>query len=149
MDKHNNISTNLQKYQQNFSLFIRKNANKKYHAKHLPQKNLHIYSALIFNNINAVLKTCFPICYSISEHTYWDNLVHIFIEEYKCESPMFKDIPEQFLEWLNKANHKIKNSLPIFFIDFAHYEWVEMAIAIAPDNIDSKNINKMLSSYIT
>ncbi len=135
--------TNLNKYQQDFSLFIRKNANKKYHAEHLPQKNLHIYAGLIFNNISAALQSCFPICYSISEHSYWDDLVHAFVEEYECDSPMFKDIPEQFLDWLNKKNHqpKIKQLLPIFFTSFAHYEWVEMAISIAPDNnINHKNI---------
>ena len=149
MNKPNPI--NLIQYQQDFSLFIRKNANRKYHAEHLPQYNLHIYAELVFNNISSALQSCFPICYSIGEHTYWDILVHAFIKEYTCNSSMFRDIPEQFLQWLNKKNHtkKINQLLPIFFTSLAHYEWLEMAIAIAPDNkyigeikkINENNIN--------
>jgi hypothetical protein len=140
---------NLSQYQQDFSLFIRKNANKKYHKEHLPQKNLDIYAGLIFNNINSALQSCFPICYSISEFDYWDDLVHAFIEEYTCASPMFRDIPEQFLEWLNKKNHskKVKQVLPIYFTSFAHYEWVEMAIAIAPDNNYNQEIKQVINKH--
>ena len=135
--ENNNINNiKLKKYQNDFSLFIRENANKKYQPDYLPQKNLHIYAQLIFNNINSSLKACFPICYSISKKNYWEVLVRKFMKEYKCENQMFKDIPEQFLQWLNNQTHKseIKKLIPVFFIELAHYEWIEMAISIAPDN---------------
>jgi len=125
----------LSQYQQDFSHFIRKNGKKKYHLAHLPQKNAKIYAELIFNNINSCVRVCFPICYAMSKDSYWDDLIHTFIEEFKCYSPMFKDLPEQFLQWLKVTkNPQIKQVIPKFFYCFAHYEWIEMAIAVALDN---------------
>ncbi|HSI25488.1 MAG TPA: putative DNA-binding domain-containing protein, partial [Methylotenera sp.] len=57
----------------------------------------------------------------------WRALVKDFVQNYSAQSPIFREIPQQFLTFLN-----MQTSLPAFLAELAHYEWVELAVSAQP-----------------
>jgi len=61
----------------------------------------------------------------------WFELAQDFFARHQSKSPYFSEIPEEFLAYLqNERNHP--DDFP-FLLELAHYEWVEMALAIAKE----------------
>ena len=50
-----------------------------------------------------------------------------FFAKHQATSPIFREIPAQFLQFLNT-----EKDLPIYFQQLAHYEWVELAVNSQP-----------------
>jgi len=57
----------------------------------------------------------------------------IFFCHHHCQTPYFSEIPEEFIDFLQNRRNNAED-LP-FMAELAHYEWVEMALAISPDHL--------------
>jgi hypothetical protein len=123
-----------------------------------PQKNpapddvkkprMNMYRELFFNNIENFLADNFPVLKKILRVPQWQALIQDFFSNHQSKSPYFAEISEEFLDYLeNERNNP--DDYP-FMLELAHYEWVEMALAIAkeetieqgqsPKNLLNKNI---------
>jgi hypothetical protein len=105
----------------------------------IEDRRLAIYRDLIFNNIEAFLSGGFPILKSIIESDKWLLLVRDFIARHKSHSPYFLEISQEFLTYLNEKQPEILTELP-FALELAHYEWVELALDVSPENFPTENI---------
>lgn len=95
---------------------------------------LAIYRDLFFNNVKGFLDATFPVCASLCGDEEWQALSRQFFSSHRCHSPYFLDIPAEFLQWLNKQDFYARRPwLP----QLAHYEWLELAMDIAPERIES------------
>ncbi len=63
-----------------------------------------------------------------------------FFIEHRCPSPLFRDIPKAFLDWMNDTAASRFPEMP-FLAEFMHYEWLELAVSIAPEEIDPARID--------
>jgi len=90
-----------------------------------------MYRELFFNNINSFLCSNFPVMKSILPDADWLALVKDFFFQHRCKTPHFSEIAEEFLDYLQNERRNVAD-LP-FLLELAHYEWVEMALAIAKD----------------
>ncbi len=91
-----------------------------------------MYRELFFNNINGFLASNFPVLRAILDDQQWFELAQDFFANHACQSPYFSDIPEEFLAYLQ---HERNNPADLpFMLELAHYEWVEMALAIAKED---------------
>ena len=104
----------------------------------VPARRMRVYNQLLFNNLEGFLLACFPVCRAVLGVRRWRKLVRAFFAGHRCRTPFFRQIPEEFVEWLRgtRAGHPED---PPFLPDLAHYEWVELALAtssLEPDCTD-------------
>jgi hypothetical protein len=92
-----------------------------------------MYRELLFNNINNFLSSNFPVLRQIVDDTRWYAMTQDFFTKHACTSPYFSEIPEEFLAYL-QTEREDAGDFP-FILELAHYEWVEMAVAIAKESI--------------
>lgn len=115
----------------------------------LNEHRMKMYHELFFNNIDSFLSGNFPVLRALLNDAEWQTLARDFFKSHKSETPYFSQIPEEFLSFLE---HERDSSLDFpFLLELAHYEWVEMALSIAQEEIlnsrqNSENLlNKTLS----
>ena len=113
----------FQRYQLAFTAHIRDpGANKK--PARVQNTRMAIYREIVFNNILGAVSTCFPVCKSVMGARAWRKLVRTFFANHQATTPIFREIPQQFLQFIDT-----KNDCPLYFQSLAHYEWVELAVA--------------------
>ncbi|MEE4184819.1 MAG: putative DNA-binding domain-containing protein [Gammaproteobacteria bacterium] len=98
----------------------------------IEERRLDIYRDLFFNNVVNFLGGHFPICRDILETKRWRRLVRGFYRDYRCSSPLFADMPREFLTYLSGDREPLVEEPP-FLVELAHYEWVEAGLLLAPD----------------
>ncbi len=125
----------FQRYQIAFTAHIRNPSANKKPAK-VPDTRMAVYREIVFNNIFGSVSACFPVCKSVLGARAWKKLVREFFAQHQATTPIFREIPQQFLEFI-----KTEKKLPNHFEQLAHYEWVELAVAsqqTAPKNLSKK-----------
>jgi uncharacterized protein len=113
----------FQHYQIAFTAHIRNPSANKKPAK-VADARMAIYREIVFNNIFGAVSACFPVCKSIIGARAWRKLVRAFFAQHQANTPIFREIPQQFLAFLNAAE-----DLPHYIQQLAHYEWVELAVS--------------------
>lgn len=113
----------FQRYQLAFTAHIR---NPKMHAKpaNVVEKRMAVYRESVFINIFESVSICFPVCQSVLGKRQWRHLVRNFVANFSASSPIFREIPQQFLAFLEDIA-----DLPPYLKPLAHYEWIELAIS--------------------
>lgn len=121
----------FQQYQLQFSAHIR-NPDAVARPQRVSAERMRVYRDLVFDNLDATLGACFPVCKQVLGKRRWRQLVRSFLVHHRAASPLFRQIPEEFLGFLQTLP-EIAGSpeLPPFFNSLAHYEWVELAVSAA------------------
>ena len=116
----------FQVYQQAFTAHIR---NPKQHPRPagVSKERMAVYEEIVFTNLFEAVSACFPVAQSVLGKRAWKQLVHQFLAEHSANSPLFRQIPEEFLQFLNTLLANNPTTLPAFFTNLCHYEWVELA----------------------
>jgi hypothetical protein len=94
---------------------------------------MNIYNELLFNNIEGFLLSCFPVARRVLGKRAWTRLARAFFAQHRCHSPYFRQIPEEFLAWLQAADDMLA-ATPDWLIELLHYEWIELALSVS--NLD-------------
>lgn len=97
-------------------------------------ERIDVYAELLFNNLRGFIDACCPICHEIVGEPRWTELIRAFYIEHRCHSPLFRDIPREFVHWL-RDNPQHQTDLPPFIADLAHYEWLELAADVHPAQV--------------
>lgn len=93
----------------------------------VPTRRVRIYGELLFNNLTGFLDACYPVTRAVLGERRWRRLNRAFFRETRCQTPWFREIPREFLAWLNAAN---EIPLPPWLYELVHYEWVELALDV-------------------
>lgn len=115
--------------QAEFAAYIRDPLHNPPPADVQPER-MAVYQELFFNNIDSFLSTNFPVLRSLLNDQQWESLARDFYAHHACHTPYFSEIAEEFLAYLSSRNSP--DDFP-FICELAHYEWVEMALAIAQE----------------
>ncbi|BFM12499.1 DUF2063 domain-containing protein [Simiduia litorea] len=97
-------------------------------------RRLAVYQELIFNNIEDFLSSGFPILRSLVQDHTWLALVRLFVTDYRAQSPYFLEIGQEFMHFV-MASEAAQAMLPAFAAELMHYEWVELALDVAPETL--------------
>lgn len=100
----------------------------------IEERRLKIYRELIYNNIEGFISGGFPVLRSLYPQQAWDELVRLFMDAHRCQSPYFLEISQEFISYLLNE-HALRECDPPFMAELAHYEWVELALDIAEDEL--------------
>ena len=98
----------------------------------LDPRRVGIYSALIFNNLSALLADFFPVIKSILDEEKWDQLVRDFFITHQAETPYFPQVSEEFVHYLSGRQNIAGD--PAFLLELAHYEWIELYLYMHEGN---------------
>ena len=115
----------FQNYQHQFVDYLRNPLTTEDIPATLPA-GINIYAKLLQNKIDGSLRTCFPITRELLGATHWHTLVQDFIKVHRCQSPLYREIPDEFIDYLMNETTQIK--LPQFITELAHYEWIELVL---------------------
>lgn len=91
---------------------------------------MQVYSELFFNNVSRLLAGNFPVIRRIYGER-WPALVRDFYRGHGCRTPLFPELPREFLRWLEDSGGH-EPWLP----ELAHYEWVELALQVSQARVE-------------
>jgi len=110
-------------------------------------ERMAMYAELIFNNVESFLSNTFPVLKKILSKAQWRQLVRDFFSQHSSKTPYFSDIPQEFLAYCQDERNN-PDDYP-FLLELAHYEWVEMAVAIAQDElVINQNVDDLLNKHM-
>lgn len=93
-------------------------------------KGIAVYEEIVFNNLFESVSACFPVAQQVLGKRAWLQLTRGFLREHSADSPIFREIPKEFLSYL--ANQE---NLPSYLFSLCHYEWVELAVSMMGANV--------------
>ncbi len=105
-----------------------------------PAGRTRVYETMLLANLERFLLACYPVSRELMGVRAWRRTVRRFFAEHRCGSPLFRDIPAAFLAWLQDKAETLFPGLP-FLTELMHYEWLELAVEIAPETIDPERID--------
>jgi uncharacterized protein len=95
----------------------------------IEDRRLAIYRELFFNNVRDLLGRGFPVLRKVLGEPAWEALVRDWLVRHRARTPLFLELPQEFLEYL--LNERAPGAAdPPFLAELAHYEWVELALSI-------------------
>jgi hypothetical protein len=103
-------------------------------------RRMAIYRELFYNNVESFLSNTFPVLRKIYDDKSWHAMVRDYFSSHLSRTPLFLEIPREFLNWLRDERTPREDDLP-FLYELAHYEWAELAISIANDTLDHDAID--------
>jgi len=95
-------------------------------------RRMQVYEDLLFNNLDGFLRACYPVTHDMLGEQAWQGTVRRFLSEHRCQSPLFREIPGEFLAWIESRVATLFPERP-FLHEFMHYEWLEMMVSICPE----------------
>ncbi len=93
---------------------------------------MKVYEQLFFNNINSFITSNFPVLHQLIAAEQWQQLIREFMRLHRCQSPLFAEIPQEFIEFLESDGFRkttLCKQLPEFLVELATYEWLELALS--------------------
>ncbi len=131
---------NLPKFaevQLEFAAHIR---NPEVHARpsDIEPRRMQIYLDLFYNNVESFLASGFPVAKKVLGKSMWHELVRGFVHRHGSESPYFLEITQEFLTFLDADDDC---QVPDYLLELCHYEWVELALSTAEDDIPTEGID--------
>jgi hypothetical protein len=100
------------------------------------ERRMAIYRDLFFNNVESFLSSNFPVLRAITPERRWQGLVRDFFARHHCQTPLFPEIAQEFLDYVQNERGDLDGD-PSFLLELAHYEWVELALAVSDADRDA------------
>jgi len=96
------------------------------------QKHVHHYRRLVYNIIDDILQSGFPLFFEYAKEDIWNEMVNDFFSKHNCQTPQVWKLAGEFYEYACKENWKEKYKIP-FLDDLLLFEWIEMDIHTMKD----------------
>ena len=106
----------------------------------IEDRRMAIYRDLFFNNVSNFLSSNFPVLKTLYDDAGWTALCRDFFKTHRCHTPIFAEIPREFLKYLQDVR-KPRDTDPAFMLELAHYEWVELALSLDEAETDKLDVD--------
>lgn len=93
----------------------------------IERKRLAVYAELVRTNLASFLNRCFSATKTFVDDATWQDLQAVFLQQGEPQSPYFRDIPGQFLHFLQSQKR-----LPETFLTMMDFEHHQLLAEIAP-----------------
>jgi hypothetical protein len=93
-------------------------------------RRMKLYAALLYNNVESFLLTCFPVLRRMLGARRWTRMVRVFFATHRCHTPYFRQIPDEFVQFL-KNEWTPPEDYPPWLVALAHYEWIELVLSVS------------------
>lgn len=99
------------------------------------ERRLAVYRDLFFNSLLGLLSGNFPVIRRILGDGPWRTLVRDFYREFRCTTPLFPELPREFIQYLQHRTEEDRGDAP-WLLELAHYEWAELALDLSEAGLD-------------
>lgn len=129
----------FQRFQYAFTAHIRDPKN---HPRPpgIEARRMQIYNELLYKNTEGFLLSCFPVLRGVLGKQKWANLVRAFFSDHRSRTPYFRQIPDEFIQYL-QSEWRRPDNYPEYVLELAHYEWIELVLSVSTREIDPTHIN--------
>lgn len=129
----------FQQFQYAFAAHIR---DPKRHSRPpgIEARRMKIYNELLYNNTEGFLLSCYPVLREVLGKQKWARLVRAFFSAHRCHTPYFRQIPDEFLQFLQTTWQRPDN-YPEYLLELAHYEWIELVLSVSNRAVDETAID--------
>ncbi len=103
-------------------------------------RRMKIYCELFYNNVEDFIANTYPVLRKITPDNHWHNMVRDYFSHHLSHTPLFPEMPREFLKYLEQERTPQPDD-PVFMLELAHYEWVELALSIRDEKIDEASID--------
>lgn len=107
----------------------------------IEDRRMAIYRELFFNNVRDLLGRSFPVLRKLLGDAAWDAMVRDWLVRHRAQTPLFLELPREFLTYLQEARDPAAGDPP-FLAELAHYEWVELALSIDEREPDLAEVDR-------
>ncbi len=104
--------------------------------KGINQNNVKQYRRLVYNVVDDMLQSAFPITYDFVDEDEWNYLVNDFFSSHSCQSPQVWYMPKEFYGYLERAENPIVKKYP-FLLELLWFEWLEVELFMMADKTAS------------
>lgn len=101
----------------------------------MPIERAQVYESLIYSNIESLLSSGFPVLKQLDTEARWHTRVRAFVKDHRCPPAEFHRAAGCFVDFVFEQPNALPDDWP-FLAELVHYEWVEMVLAIAADQVD-------------
>jgi len=101
-------------------------------------RRMQIYLDLFYNNIESFLAGAFPVAKRTLGDERWHVLARDFVHRHASTAPYFLEISQEFLTFLAEDG---PTGVPPWLLELCHYEWVELALSVAEEDIPAEGID--------
>lgn len=93
---------------------------------------LALYRHLVTNNLDRALSRAFPVLQRLLGEARWAALQADYLARHRSPEPLFHRLAADFLAFLDAQRGPACGDPP-WLQELAHYEWIELALALAED----------------
>ncbi|WP_394393593.1 DNA-binding domain-containing protein [Shewanella woodyi] len=109
-------------------------------------RRMKVYRELFFNNVDGFISSAFPVLKTLYSDEDWLALVQNFFVIHHCKTPIFIEIAQEFLVFV-QSEYELQPKDPVFMLELAHYEYMELVVAVAKDNPQHKPIKGGIAEF--
>jgi len=107
----------------------------------IEERRMGVYRELFFNNVEGFIAGTFPVLRKTLDDDSWNSLLRDYFSRHRARTPLFLEMPREFLTWLESERDAQDGDLP-FLTELAHYEWVELALSISEESLDVPGLGR-------
>jgi hypothetical protein len=96
----------------------------------IEERRLAVYRDLFYNSLQGLLAGNFPVIRRLLGDAGWHALVRDFYREHRAATPLFPELPREFIQYLQARAEAGRDDKP-WLLELAHYEWVELALDLS------------------
>lgn len=105
------------------------------------EKNVSQYRRLVFNVVEDMLQTAYPLTFELLTSDEWLHVTKEFFSNHACSSPQVWNMPKEFYEYLSvNKNHVLIKKYP-FLLELIWFEWLEVEMYMMEDKTVSYSAN--------
>lgn len=101
----------------------------------LDDRRVAVYRELVFNTIEDLLASNFPVLRSLHDTPAWLVLVRAFLRDHRSHTPLFTEVAREFIRFLETRAVAAAGD-PEWFVELAHYEWSELGLMLDTARVD-------------
>jgi hypothetical protein len=95
-------------------------------------KNVSHYRRLVFNIVDDMLQSAYPLTYNLLTDKEWKKTVNDFFSGHPCQSPQVWYMPKEFYQYLSITQNPVLTKYP-FLDDLLLFEWTEVELFMMED----------------
>jgi hypothetical protein len=97
----------------------------------LDGQRYEVYRDLVYRNLDGLLAGGFPVLKATLPAEQWATLIGEFLADHRAQTPLFLELGQEFVAFL--GGREVQGWEPDWLCELAHYERIELELAIAPD----------------
>ncbi|MDZ7742246.1 MAG: DNA-binding domain-containing protein [Bacteroidota bacterium] len=98
----------------------------------IKEGRLKHYRRLVYNNVNASLRSAYPLACNFLKEETWEEVVNDYFMNYACQSPQIWQMPYEFYQYLTEKEHKLLKDYE-FLAELLLMEWLEVELFMMED----------------